>query len=351
VIPPFRLVAPLLAGVAVLVQQAQQPVFRGRTETVAVPVTVFDPDGGLVTGLAREDFTVFDNGRAQALTAFSSGLQPIRAVALVDVSASMMSAIDLALLAAEQFVIRLNADDRAKVGMFSARVELAPEFTSDRDRLLKWLRRDLPFSNPTRLLDAIDAGITELLPEAGRRVVVVFTDGCDTASDVRWPKLLDRIRTEDVMVYIVAFRTHIALKPPAERSIGFGSARGMGRRSSGPALPCAIHHQLELSNATPPREFLRIDDAAWTRGPALMTQLAAETGGGRLQLTSSDDVNSLFTSVLRELHYLYLLGFTPQVLDGKVHNLAVRVKDKSLIVRTREHYLAPAAPDVRPKRP
>ena len=339
--PPLRILGPLLAGLSMLMQQTQQPVFRGRTETVAVPVTVFDPDGGLVTELAREDFTVFDNGREQTITTFSSGLQPIRAVALVDVSASMMSAIDLALLAAEQFVIRLNPDDKAKVGRFSDRIELSPEFTSDRDGLLKWLRRDLPFSNPTRLLDAIDAAITALLPETGRRVVVVFTDGCDTASDTRWPKLLDRIRAEDVMVYTVAFRSNIALKPPPERSISFGSARGMGSRSSRPMLPCTMHHYLELSNATAPKDFLRIDDPTWTRGPALVSQLAAETGGGRLQLTPSDEVNSLFTSVLRELHYMYLLGFTPQAYDGKLHKLTVRVKDKALVARAREHYLAP----------
>jgi Ca-activated chloride channel family protein len=331
---------PFLAGLSMLAQQAQQPVFRGRIETVAVPVTVFDPAGELATALTRDDFTILDNGRAQTITTFSSGLQPIRAVVLVDVSASMMPVIDLALLAAEQFVIRLGPDDRAKVGMFSAKVEVSPEFTPDRDGLLTWLRRDVPFSNPTRLLDAIDAGITDLLPETGRRVVVVFTDGCDTASEKRWPKLLDRIQAEEVMVYAVTFRPRIVARPPPERVLSFGSVRGARGRSSGPTAPCALHHHLELSNASTFRDFLNIDDPRWTRGAGLVAELASETGGGRLQLTSSDDVNSLFTSVMRELHYLYLLGFTPQVMDGKVHELTVKVTDPKLVIRARRHFLA-----------
>jgi hypothetical protein len=51
--------------------------------------------------------------------------------------------------------------------------------------------------------------------------------------------------------------------------------------------------------------------------------------------------NQLFTKILDELHYLYLLGFTPQTPDGKVHELTVKVKDPKLLLRARQHYLAP----------
>ena len=44
---------------------------------------------------------------------------------------------------------------------------------------------------------------------------------------------------------------------------------------------------------------------------------------------------------MNELHYLYLLGFTPQKLDGKVHEITVKVKDRALVIRARQHYLAP----------
>ena len=327
---------------AMPLQQLQQPVFRGRLETVAVPVTVFDPDQSLVTSLTREDFTVLDNGARQAITTFSSGLQPIRAVVLVDTSASMTPVIDFARVAAEQFVIRLRGDDLAMVGHFNVKVALSPEFTADRDALLAWLRRDLSFSNPTRLLDAIDEAVTAVLPQSGRRVVIVFTDGCDTASDTGWSRLLNRINSEDVMVYAVMFQPQIVAKPPPQQVISFGSAMGLPTgRGVGPLPPCTLHHYLELKSGIPLADFRKVDDPRWVRGADLVHQLASETGGGRLRLTPADEINSMFTAVMNELHYLYLLGFSPQTLDGKVHELTVKLKDPTLVIRARRHYLAP----------
>jgi VWFA-related protein len=323
-------------------QQGQQPVFRGRMEAVAVPVTVVDTEGTLVTSLTRDDFLLFDDGKRQEIETFSSGLHPITAVALVDVSASMMGAIDEALMAAEQFVVRLRPGDSARVGHFSERVELTPEFSGDRDAMLKMLRQDLPFSNPTKLFDAISTGVTEVSRESGRRVVVVFTDGCDTASETTWPAMLHRIYESDVLVYAMMFRPPIVVNAPPQRSMSFGSPT-YGRRSGSapPAGPCTLHHHLELKPAVRPVDFLRVNDPRWTRGAQLVTALTANTGGRALPIAPADDVNTLFTSLMKELHYLYLLGFSPRTLDGKVHELTVRVKDPTLVVRARRHYVAP----------
>jgi VWFA-related protein len=340
-----RVAAALLFGTMLMPQEPQQPVFRGRLETVAVPVTVFDPYESLVTSLTREDFAIFDNGQRQDITAFSSGMQPIRAVVLVDTSASMMPVIDLARTAAEQFVIRLRPDDRAKAGLFSAKIALNSEFTADRDKLLAWLRQDLSFSNPTRLFDAINQAVTDLRSETGRRVVIVFTDGCDTASETSWSAISSRINAEDVMVYAVMFRPKIVLKPPPTRTINFGSARGMPpSRSNEPPPMCTLHSFLELKTGTPLADFFKLDDPRFVRGQQLVQQLASDTGGGRLQLTPDNEINTVFTTVMNELHYLYLLGFTPQRLDGKIHELTVKVKDPMLQIRARRHYLAPPPP-------
>src|SRR5512134_3569223 len=96
-----------LLATYIALQAPQQPVFRGGLTTVAVPTAVFDEEGGIVTHLTRDDFLLFDNGRPQEITNFTSGLQPVTAVALVDTSASMATVLDLARSAAEQFVIRL----------------------------------------------------------------------------------------------------------------------------------------------------------------------------------------------------------------------------------------------------
>jgi VWFA-related protein len=353
--PASRAVSVLLAAIVLPLaaqqparepQDPQQPIFRGRLETVSVPVTVVDPEGTLVTSLTRDDFLVFDSGKRQEITTFSGGLHPISAVVLIDISASMMPAIDLALMAAEQFVIRLRPGDQAKVGLFSARTPLTREFTGDRDALLSELREDLPFSNPTRLFDAIDGAVTALDAQPGRRVVMVFTDGCDTASDTTWGRMLDRVYASDVMVYAMLFRPNIVVQPPPSRTLSFGSA-AMARqgRQQGRPGPCTLHHHLELSPAVRPQDFLRVDDPRWTRGAELVNALSGDSGGVAQRIAPADDVNRLFTTLMKELHYLYLLGFTPPALDGKRHELSVRVKDNpSLVVRTRRYYLAPLPP-------
>jgi hypothetical protein len=70
-----------------------------------------------------------------------------------------------------------------------------------------------------------------------------------------------------------------------------------------------------------------------------------ETGGGYFELTRADDLGPTFTRVAQELHSQYVLGFSPDVLDGKVHKLDVRVKRPGMTVRGRRSYLAaPPAP-------
>ena len=86
--------------------------------------------------------------------------------------------------AAEQFLLRLLPDDKGKVGAFNDKIEVKPRpdpFTNNRDQLIRYLQ-DLDFGYPTRLYDAVDYSINELKGVDGRKVVLVFTDGDDTAS-------------------------------------------------------------------------------------------------------------------------------------------------------------------------
>jgi hypothetical protein len=71
-----------------------------------------------------------------------------------------------------------------------------------------------------------------------------------------------------------------------------------------------------------------------------LKDLAAATGGGYFELTSTVDLLRTFTRVADELHRQYLLGFTPASLDGKMHDLQVKVDERGAIVRARKRYLA-----------
>jgi Ca-activated chloride channel family protein len=274
----------------------QQPTFRLGTQVVPIYATVTDAEGRLVPDLAREDFQVLDNGKPQEITQFSNETQPITVVVMLDTSASMTINLELVKRAAEQFLIRLLPEDRAAVGAFNDKIQFASELTGDRDALVGALN-DLQFGNPTRLYDAIDASLDELRGLEGRRVILVLTDGDDTASRVGLGHVQQRARAEDVMIYAIGLESELVIG---------------GRRIR-------------------------------TRPDRGLKRLAEDTGGGYFELDKTADLGATFTRVAQELHSQYVLGFSPAVLDGKVHRLETRVTKPGLSVRARKSYLA--APD------
>jgi Ca-activated chloride channel family protein len=313
------IVAALFAAAAALAASAPQdpqtpPVFRGVTETVAIYATVIDRYGEMVRNLDRDDFIVEDDGRRQDLSVFVADFQPITAAVLVDTSASMTLNLDLARTAAEQFVIRMMPGDRVRVGSFSDRIDLGESFTDDRDELLRALRDDLDIGNPTKLWDTVGQAMTELAPLGGRRILVLMTDGVDTMSETTPEGIFTRAREDELMIYIVQFRSTT--------------------RAQLAEMPLSATGSVAFSD---PRRF-----TAPTTGT--LRRLAEATGGGHFVLGQYDDVNATFTQVMQELHYQYVLGFTPQRLDGRVHDLRVRTTDREQTVRARRSYRAPSAP-------
>jgi Ca-activated chloride channel homolog len=318
VVAAIAAAAVLAAGVSAQQPQApeppqapQAPTFRTGTETVAIYATVLDRAGEMVLNLSRDDFEVYDDGRKQNLTQFIDGLQPITATVLIDTSASMTLNLELAQTAAEQFLIRMMPGDKARVGSFSDRVDLGPTFTEDRDRLLKFIRDGLHIGNPTKLWDAVDETMATLEPLGGRRVILLLTDGMDTISRLTADAVMNRARADELMIYIVQFRSSpLANMAEASLSPTAGELFGADPRTRN----------------RPPSEVIR--------------RLAEQTGGAHFMLGQYDDVNATFTQVMRELHYQYILGFTPERADGRVHELQVRVRRAGMTVRARRSYQA-----------
>ena len=272
------------------------------TQTVPIYATVIDSDKRLVADLTQDDFEVYDNGRLQTLTNFVNEVTPFTTVVMLDTSGSMTLNLEFVKHAAEEFVIRLLPEDKAKVGAFNDKIQVLPKdgpFTNDRDRLIRLLKEGLDFGYPTRLWDAVDESIANLEPVEGRRVVVVFTDGDDSASRLGVGEVMTRAREKDVMVYAIGMQS----------------------------------------------EYFNGQSRQRTRPDRRLKGLAEETGGGYFELTKKDDLGPTFTRVAQELHSQYVLGFSPATLDGKVHKLEVKVKRQGMTARGRKSYLAaPAVP-------
>ena len=271
----------------------QAPTFRAGTKVVPLYVTVTDGTGRLVPGLEREDFEIYDNDKLQALTVFTNEVLPITVVVMLDTSGSMTANIDLVKAGAEQFFLRLLPKDRAQLGAFNDKIQLAGGLTGDRDDLVSALA-DVDFGNGTRLYDAAVTALDRLQGIEGRRVVLLFTDGDDTASSTSQGKVLERARAEEVMIYAIGLQSDY-----------FNGVRRVRTRPD--------------------------------RG---LKKLAEETGGGFFELDKKDQLTSTFTRVSEELHSQYLIGFSPEARDGKVHKLEVRLKDPGMKVRARRSYVA-----------
>jgi VWFA-related protein len=318
---------------------AQEPIFKVGNRTVPVYATVKNSEGRLVPDLDRNAFSVFDEGKRQDLTVFANEIQPITVVMLLDRSASMRHNFELVEQAAEKFVEALVPADKARIGSFSDRIQLDPQdFTSSRDEMLRILRTDLQPEGPTPLWNAVNVGITALLHQQGRRVILVFTDGVDSpmnfSNNNRSLKdVMKRAEEEDVMVYAIGlagsggFGGHGGSRRGGMGGGGMRPGGGMGRGGGGRGgYGGGFGGRGRMSSDGKPDEGL--------------ARIAAATGGGYFELTSIADLASAFTGVANELHHQYALAFTPNALDGKMHTLEVRMSDAHLTAQARKSYLA-----------
>jgi len=327
---PAALVSVFLGAVLPSAQTPQQPSFVAGTQTVAVYATVTNARGRLVPDLTRDAFAIDDNGRRQTLTLFANDIQPITLIMLLDRSGSMKRNLELEERAAEAFVREMLPADKARIGSFAKAIQIDPDdFTSDRDALFRILRERLQEEGPTPLWNAVDTAIDKLLPERGRRVVLVFTDGVDMPMNFSnhnksLKDVMKRAEQENVMVYAIGLAGQNGMPVPS----GGGDWRGRGMNGAfggigGRGLGGYAGRQTQLEQ---PDEGL--------------PKIAAATGGGYFEIASPIDVAPAFARVANELHQQYALGFTPEKLDGKLHDLTVHLSNPELTARARKRYLA-----------
>ena len=216
--------------------------------------------------------------------------------------------------AGEAFVRRLRPEDRARIGSFAGRIQVDPEnFTNDQEQLIRILRTELQQEGPTPLWNAVNVAITSLLPEQGRRVVLIFTDGEDNPMNFKFNNqsvmdVMDRAQRENVMVYAIGLESR-GMPAGGRGGLGgggFGGGFGGMTQRPDPGLP----------------------------------KIAGETGGGYFELTRAEDLASTFARVADELHRQYALGFEPSKLDDKTHKLEVKIKQPGAKARARKSYVA-----------
>ena len=264
--------------------EGQNPTFSSRVEAVRVDVLVTD-DGKPVRGLRAADFEVFDNGVRQTVDLVSFEQLPLNVVFTFDLSASIVGErLDNLREASRTVLDGLRAGDQAALVMFNSTVTVGPALTS-RAGLVQAAIDNAEPTGETSLIDASFAGMMVAEADAGRGLVIVFSDGRDTASWLRPEAVIDVAKRCDAVVY--------------------GVASGLARRS----------------------EFLG--------------ELADQTGGRLFKIESTRSLSEVFREVMGEFRQRYLVSYSPAGVSREGwHTLTVRVKGRNAVVRARPGYLA-----------
>lgn len=267
---------------------------RTAVRRVQVPVVVANRDGGFVRGLKAEAFSLTEDGRAQAISHFSDEEAPLAVELAFDLSDSMREALPEVKQAVTAFARRLPASARMSVLAFNDEMFTIGRPGDTLEQRLEVLQKLQAIGN-TALHDAIVRGLDDLSRSAGRRALVVFTDGDDSASRATRQQARDAVEASDASVYFVAL--------------------GRGRE---------VESLLEG-----------------------MEELATLSGGRALRAEKPAELERRFSEVLTELSHQYLLGYEPTnaALDGRWRKIAVTLRNADgRRVRARVGYRAPTEP-------
>ena len=291
-------------------RQEQLPTFRASADLVAVDVSVRRA-GRPVTGLKLEDFEITDDAVKQTIIDMSYGKLPIDVTIALDVSASVTGAVlDDLRRSVQQLARDLQPADRLKLVTFNMRVKRVMDFAADPAAGLAAVRQSAG-SGSTAVLDTIAVALASDAPPDRRQLVMLFTDGQDSASVTDPRTLLDLARRTTPTIGVV-------LAMPG--SLPFMVTPGRLPMTSGPVQTASGVAVLLATRQ-------------------IYEQLARETGGIVVS-TSTGSVAPTLRRVLDEFRSSYVLHFTPRGVnrDG-LHTLVVRVpKSNDVQVRARSSY-------------
>src|SRR5438132_13210185 len=196
-----RLALFFLVGLAVAV-----PIVAAQLKVdvalVNVVATVTDDTGEYVADLTQDDFVVEEDGKQQTIAHFSqSNDLPVSMGLVLDTSGSMERKIGTATTAVERFIRSVHREDDIFLMTFANRPDLRQEFTDDRDRLGRALRR-VVVGGGTALYDAMDEGLQKIKRgKHAQKAILLITDGEDTSSYATFEQAKALVRESELLVY------------------------------------------------------------------------------------------------------------------------------------------------------
>jgi len=290
---------------------AEEDVVRVTTNLVTSAALVIGRDRKYVATLRRQDFHVFEDGVEQELAYFAAVDRPFTVALLIDNSHSTIFEIRNIQDAAIALVNQMRTNDRALIISLTDDIKTLAGPTNNKEELRKAIS-NIKTGGDTRLYDGVDFALNrEMAGIAGRKAIVLLTDGVDNASrNAGYQTNLNDIAKSDVQVYAVQFSTYALMSKQAAR------VRRPPPEDSG---------------------FSRVD---YQRADAYLHQISELTGTSVYPAASLSNLDSAIASIADELHNEYSLGYYPRIAGkpGEVRRVEVRVRQPWLVVRARPAY-------------
>jgi len=324
--------------------RAQLPTFSVDVEVVNVFVTVHDKNGNIVKDLAKEEFTLSEDGRMQTIRYFSRESDlPLTIGLLVDTTPSESNMLDVERKASLAFLNRMlrPEKDTAFLIQYYYEIELLQDLTSSREKLEAALNRLQPhgFGNQsggrgpgppggpgayeTALADAVYLASDEIMKsQQGRKALFILGDGGHIGD--RGEQAIAAAQQADTLIYSI--RIYDKDFGPNNGVLGtLSRIPGIGGPGRGPG-------------GGPPNRGPGggMDHA---RGKENLQELSRQTGGAYFEVGKKETLDQIYSKIEEELRSQYNLGYTPDAnaLNG-YRRIKITVQRKGMVVRGREGY-------------
>ncbi|MGD1070659.1 MAG: VWA domain-containing protein [Bryobacteraceae bacterium] len=300
-----------LALISICVAFAQQPDIRVNVDLVTVACAVDTPTGTPAANLKAEDFRLLDNGQPRDIkNLWQESDLPLTVALVADISGSQAAYIKNHREAIAQFLEQvIGPRDRAMIVQVAQQSWLISSGRGDPKTAVEKVGtpegRQSPILGPacrnqsfphtcggTALWHGLYYTAQELKPIAGRKAIIVLSDGLDTGSDISLNALVEMAQSAGAVVYSIKYADPMRFVS-ISGAIAQAASRGLGR-------------------------------------------LSRETGG----LVFPDPgrhTSDVFSKIESDLRNMYVLGFTPppEERDAEFHKLVVTTVRPGLVVRAR----------------
>jgi Ca-activated chloride channel homolog len=299
----------IFLGASQLAVEAQE--IRVESALVAVPTIVSNAQGQFIPGLTADSFKLFQDGEEEKISLFLTSDDPCKIVLMLDTSKSTTSVLGNIKKAARRFLLQMRSQDMAMIVGFDTDIRVLCRFSSNRNELEEAIDRAKSSGLNTRLRDAIFDVENRLRSIAGRKAIVLLTDGDDHGSAVSAEELRNVVLSSGALIYSVFY--HIDMQELMKEIFG---------------LP-------PIRTKEPDPDWVKQEKEA-----AQYLQEVSELSAGRFYRSKVTEFDRAFKQISDELHSQYLLGFYPNELklDEKLHSLVVQVHTPGAVVRSRRKY-------------